>query len=41
MLMNFSPIVFLMPDRYLSCDEMQIADEIKNIEETEEELCLI
>lgn len=41
MLMNFSPIVFMVPEHYLSCDELQIADEIKNIEETEEELCLI
>ena len=41
MLMNFSPTVFLIPDRYLSCDEMQIAEEIEQIEEQEEALCLI
>ena len=40
MLVNFSPVDMPMPTKYRSCDEMQIEEEIKNIEETEEELCL-
>lgn len=41
MLMNFSRMAFLIPEKYLSCDEQEISMEIEQFEETEEELCLI
>ena len=36
--MNFSPVIYQMPEKYLSCDESEIAVEIDRYDEEQEEL---